>query len=155
MLLNQEILLILFGAIFIWLGALSFFLFRAVSHYRKLTTGVTKGDLGSVLEKILKEEKESAEGIDKLLSRIEDLEKEGTFHVQKTGLVRFNPFSDTGGSHSFALAILDGLNNGIVISSLHSRDQTRIYTKPVKNGKPVSYEFSKEEKEAIEKAQKH
>ncbi|PJE67856.1 hypothetical protein COU95_00120 [Candidatus Shapirobacteria bacterium CG10_big_fil_rev_8_21_14_0_10_40_9] len=155
MLLNQEVLLVLFGALFIWLGALSFFLFRAVSHYRKLTTGVTKGDLGSILEKILKEEKESTETIDKLLKRIEGLEKDGTFHVQKTGLVRFNPFSDTGGSHSFALAILDGRDDGIVISSLHSRDQTRIYSKPVKSGKPVSYEFSKEEKEAIGKAQKH
>lgn len=154
MLLNQEVLLVLFGALFIWLGALSFFLFRAVSHYRKLTTGVTKGDLGSILEKILKEEKESTDRIDKLLKRIEGLEKDGTFHVQKTGLVRFNPFSDTGGSHSFALALLDGRDDGIVISSLHSRDQTRIYSKPVKGGKPVAYEFSKEEKEAIGKAQK-
>lgn len=155
MLLNQEVLLVLFGALFIWLGALSFFLFRAVSHYRRLTVGTTGEDLGSVLEKILKEEKISEKKVNELVKRVEGIEEDGKFHVQKTGLVRFNPFSDTGGSHSFALALLDGRDDGIVISSLHSRDQTRIYSKPVKAGKPVSYEFSKEEKEAIGKAQKH
>ncbi|MFZ5365956.1 MAG: DUF4446 family protein [Patescibacteria group bacterium] len=154
MLLNQQLSLILLGAIFVWLGALSFFLFRAVFHYRRLTTGTTKEDLGSILEKILKEEKITEKRIDGIIKRADEIEKDGRFHVQKTGLVRFNPFSDTGGSQSFTLAVLDGHDNGIIISSLHSRDQTRIYAKPVKNGKPVGYEFSKEEKEAIEKAQK-
>ena len=155
MLLNQDLILILAGGVFVWLGALSFFLFRTVMHYRRLIAGAGKGDLVSILEKILKKEELTEKRIDEILKRVKSMEEEGRFHIQKTGLVRFNPFSDTGGSQSFSLAILDGGNSGIVISSLHSRDQTRIYTKPVKNGKPtVGFEFSKEEREAIEKAQR-
>lgn len=155
MLLSLQLTLVLFGAIFAWLAAVSFFLFRAVSHYRKLTTGTNKEDLGSILEKILKEAKITEKRIDEIIKRADEIEKNGRFHVQRTGLVRFNPFSDTGGSQSFTLAVLDGYDNGFIISSLHSRDQTRIYAKPVKAGKPVGYELSKEEKEAVEKAQRH
>ena len=75
-------------------------------------------------------------------------------HLQKMGFVRFNPFNDTGGDQSFCLAILDGNNNGIVISSLHNRDQTRIYAKRITKGRIEGAEFSKEEKRAFEDAQK-
>jgi len=72
--------------------------------------------------------------------------------------VRFNPFSQTGGNQSFSLALLDGNNNGLVISSLHSREGTRIYAKMVKEGegkgKGKKSSFSNEEKEAILKAKK-
>ncbi len=154
MLPTPEIALILFGTIFLWLILVSFFLSRTILHYRNLVLGEDQGNLSSVLEKILRKNDATEEEINKMMKRIEVLEKEKVFYVRKVGLVRFNPFSDTGGSHSFALAFLDGQDNGIVISSLHSRDQTRIYSKPVKLGKPANYEFSKEEEEAIKKAQK-
>lgn len=154
MLLNFNLILILFGLAFVWLVALSFFIFRAVSHYRKLTQGVAKGNLSNVLEKILKEQGLEKKRIDELIKRAEGIEKSGEIHVQKIGLVRFNPFSETGGDHSFTLAILDGKDSGVVISSLHSRDSTRIYAKPIKEGKAVGYEISKEEKQALERARK-
>jgi hypothetical protein len=154
MLSNEQFLLILAGVIFIWLAILTFFLFRVISHYRSLTKGVLKEDLISILEKILKEEKENQDKIERIFKKIEEIEKEGAFHIQKVGLVRFNPFSNTGGSHSFTLALLNDYDEGVVISSLHSRDQTRIYAKPIKGGKSEKYELSEEEKEAIEKAKK-
>ena len=52
-----------------------------------------------------------------------------------SGLVRYNPFEDTGGQQSFAMALLDGAANGVVISSLHSRQQTRIYLKTINAGR--------------------
>ncbi|PJC28376.1 hypothetical protein CO054_00495 [Candidatus Shapirobacteria bacterium CG_4_9_14_0_2_um_filter_39_11] len=72
----------------------------------------------------------------------------------KIGLVRFNPFPGTGGDQSFCLSILDGEGSGLVISSLHSRETTRIYAKPVKKGKAAGYELSTEEKQAIKNAKK-
>ncbi len=73
-------------------------------------------------------------------------------YVQKVGIVRYNPYNDTGGDQSFAVALLDGKGDGIVLSSLHGRDTTRIFAKPVKDRKEDSHPLSEEEKEAIQKA---
>lgn len=154
MLLNQQGVSLVLGFLFIWLAVLTFFLVRAITHYRKLISGAQKGSLESVLEKILNEQGIASKRIDELVSRIEKAGEEGLLHVQKIGLVRFNPFSGTGGDQSFVLAVLDGRNSGFVISSLHTRDATRIYAKEVKEGKPVKYQLSKEESEAIQKARK-
>ena len=67
------------------------------------------------------------------------------------GLVRFNPFPDTGGNQSFALALLDESDDGFVVSSLHSRTGTRIYAKAVVGGK-ADTSLSTEENEAIDQA---
>lgn len=64
------------------------------------------------------------------------------------GLVRFSAFPDTGGDQSFSLAILDSQRNGVVITSIHGREEARTYGKPVQNGKS-SYYLTKEESEAI------
>lgn len=69
--------------------------------------------------------------------------------------MRFNPFSQTGGNQSFSLALLDGNNDGIVISSLHNREETRVYAKIVKKGESEKeMPFSDEEREAIRQALK-
>ena len=72
--------------------------------------------------------------------------------VHKVGIVRFNPFKDIGGDQSFALALLDGKNSGIVVSSLHTREGTRIYSKPIVKGESEKYTLTDEEKEAIRTA---
>ncbi|HUS59984.1 MAG TPA: DUF4446 family protein [Nevskiaceae bacterium] len=155
MLLNYKDLgFILFGFLTVWLVALSIIFYRLFSHYQKLTKGITKKDLKSVLEKLLKSSNEEHNRINELTKKLEKLEKDGFYHIQKIGLVRFNPFAETGGDQSFCLAVLDNHDSGFVISSLHSRDKTRFYAKPVKNGQPVGYELSKEETRAIKKAKK-
>lgn len=73
--------------------------------------------------------------------------------IKKIGIVRFNPFNNTGGDQSFAIALLNSENSGIIISSLYLREGTRIYAKPVDKLKS-SYPLSKEEEEAIQKATK-
>ncbi|NTV41155.1 MAG: DUF4446 family protein, partial [Candidatus Moranbacteria bacterium] len=72
--------------------------------------------------------------------------------IHKVGIVRFNPFKDIGGDQSFALALLDGKDCGIVISSLHTREGTRIYSKPVIKGISEKYTLTEEEKNAIKEA---
>jgi len=65
--------------------------------------------------------------------------------------VRFNPFPDQGSNQSFAIGMLNEEKDGVVISSLYSRERMSIFAKPIKNGKS-EYELSAEEKEALEKA---
>jgi hypothetical protein len=87
----------------------------------------------------------------KLSQDLEKFKKESRFFVQKIGVVRYNPFSEVGGNQSFSIALLDGKNNGFVITSLYTREGNRVYAKPIQNGKS-QYFLSQEEKEAIEKA---
>jgi hypothetical protein len=68
--------------------------------------------------------------------------------IQRVGVVRYNPFEDTGSNQSFVLAMLDARGDGFVLSSLHSRQATRIFLKPVSAGKADSA-VSEEEAEAI------
>jgi len=69
--------------------------------------------------------------------------------VHKFGVVRFNPFGDIGGDQSFCAAFLDGKNNGLVISSLHTKEGTRVYSKPVVKGESDKYQLTEEEKRVI------
>lgn len=68
--------------------------------------------------------------------------------IRHVGLVRFSPFHDTGGDQSFALALLNGRGDGVVVTALHSRNDSRLYAKPVEQGSS-SYSLSPEEREAM------
>jgi len=77
------------------------------------------------------------------------LKKEAKLSVQKIGVVRFNPFKNLGGNQSFSVALLNGNNDGVVITSFYSRDGNRVFGKPIKNG-CSHHILSEEEKKAIE-----
>jgi len=91
---------------------------------------------------------ERVEALNRLHRDLEDLAKRS---IQKVGVVRFNPFADTGGDQSFAVALLDAEGNGVVLSSLHGRADTRIFAKPVQGGRS-KHALSDEEQDAIRKA---
>jgi hypothetical protein len=78
--------------------------------------------------------------------------KVSTLHIQKVGLVRFNPFEKTGGEKSFVITFLNYENSGIIINFIYTRDGLRVYSKKVRNGKGEEFELSEEEKKAIEKS---
>lgn len=71
--------------------------------------------------------------------------------IQKIGIVRYNAFKDTGSDLSFALALLDENNDGVVLNGIYARDSSNIYSKPIERGES-KYILSSEEKEAINKA---
>jgi uncharacterized membrane protein YukC len=81
---------------------------------------------------------------------LKTVEKRLKKSVQSVNTVRFNPFKGTGsgGNQSFATAFLDENNDGVVISSIYSREHTSVFSKPVRNG-VSEYELSEEEKQAI------
>lgn len=103
------------------------------------------------IEEVLARLEELANNFEKLSEELDALKKKSKFSVQKVALIRFNPFREVGGDQSFSVALLDGNNSGVVITSLYSREENRVYGKPVKNGES-EYLLSEEEKEAIERA---
>jgi hypothetical protein len=96
--------------------------------------------------------------INKLNKAKDNIEKEittinGKLKKSIRGLetIRFNPFPDQGSNQSFAIGMLNEEGNGLVISSLYSRERMSVFAKPIKNGQS-SYELTTEEKEALTKA---
>ena len=76
-----------------------------------------------------------ARELDEVVARQAVLEASQRKSFQRVGLVRYNPFEETGGNQSFALALLDAGGNGWVLSSLHARSGTRVYAKAIKAGR--------------------
>ena len=136
----------------IWLLIVSIFLWQLFSHYNSLVKGATSKSLKSVLDELLELTQKNKKDIDLLKNRCDTIEQEGRFHIQKIGLLRFNPFKDTGGDQSFILGLLDGNDTGTIISGLYSRSGMRWYAKQVKNAKGVDHELSDEERKAIKDA---
>jgi uncharacterized protein DUF4446 len=107
--------------------------------------------LDQVLEGQLARLETLSQRLDALNKLQHELEEITQRSIQKVGVVRYNPFSDTGGDQSFAIALLDSLGNGVVVSSLHSRTDTRVFAKQVQAGRS-RYPLSDEEQDAIKKA---
>jgi hypothetical protein len=89
--------------------------------------------------------------LDGVARRVEAEEQVGQRSITRVGVVRYNPFEDTGSNQSFALAMLDAKGDGFVLSSLHSRQQTRLFLKQIASGK-ADTALSQEENEAIRRA---
>jgi hypothetical protein len=90
--------------------------------------------------------------IQELFNISNTLHKQTHKSINKVGLIRFDPFKEYTGNQSFALALLDSKKNGVVMSSIHTREGTRIYAKNVKDGTAVIHELTQEEQDAIAQA---
>ena len=122
---------------------------RAVRAYRALVSGGDGGgSLGDVLEGHVGRVAEVGSRLGELERMHAQLSERSATSIQHIGLVRFNPFEDTGSDQSFAIALLDDRRDGIVISSLHGRSNTRVFAKPVEAG-TSSHTLSDEETQAI------
>jgi uncharacterized protein DUF4446 len=146
------ITIIFFLILISWLGVLTFYYLRLKKNYATFTQGTNRKNLDDVLSTLVHGEQTVKEDIAKLRARCDRIEKDEGYHLQKIGLLRFNPFKDTGGDQSFILALLDAHDTGIVITALYSRMGTRWYTKRVTRGKSMEHELSEEEKKALSMA---
>lgn len=104
-------------------------------------------DLENYMYRVERVEKQNAE----IISYCKNLDEEVAKCIQKVGIVRYSAFKDTGSDLSFAVAMLDENNDGIVFNGIYSREMSNIYAKPVKNG-VSEYTLSEEEKESIRRA---
>lgn len=143
-----SVILIGFG---VWIILLSLATIKIYRFFRKLSSDVKKENLINVLDEVLSKEKLNAEKISEINNAFEEFKGESLGHVQKIGHVRFNPFEEVGGDHSFSVAVLNGLDSGFLITGLHTRERTRVYVKNINNGKS-KVELSKEEKKALKQA---
>lgn len=148
--LDPQFFLILISLL--WSLILTFFFVRLFLYYSRLTKKGKKESIIQILEDILKRDEALEKEIASMKEMYVKLNKEGQLHIQKIGLVRFNPFNDTGGDQSFILALVDANNTGVIISSLHTRTGTRWYAKKVEHGKGTEYELSDEEAKALKSA---
>jgi hypothetical protein len=148
---DQLILMVIF---IIWLFVLSYFVYQIRSKIYKLTFQGQKDNILGIIDKIISQQKSSEKEIELIKTSVKGLVEINSLHVQKIGLIRYNPFDETGGDQSFVLSILDGQNNGIVLTSLYNRGVTRWYAKSVKNGKGEDHKLSGEEEAAIKHAHK-
>ncbi len=117
--------------------------------------GLTRGGDGRSLEAVLDAHLDRVDAVarqlDALTARATVLEGTQRKAFQRVGLVRYNPFEETGGNQSFALALLDAAGDGWVLSSLHARSGTRVYAKGITAGR-ADAGLSEEETAAIAQA---
>ncbi len=118
-------------------------------HYNSLTKGVDPKTLMNALQGIQHSLAQHERQLEVSRSELQKQKEHSILHLQNLTMKRFNPFGDTGGDQSFILAILDGNKDGVVITSLHSRENTRFYIKSVKGGVGIDHPLSEEEQKTI------
>lgn len=138
----------------IGIGAVSLLRLRSLTQRFDSALG---GNVTDSLESLLAEHLKRVENVDERLGELDAeykrLSVTNSLASQKISIVRFNPFGDTGGDQSFSLAVLDAHDSGYVLTSIHGRQGTRVYVKPVDFGKS-KYTLSAEEQQALTQAVK-
>ena len=124
---------------------------RLRRRIESITGGTDAQSLEAVLGSHMERVREVVKSVESVGARTGVIERDIAGSFGRLGLVRFNPFEDTGGNQSFALALLDGRANGFVVSSLHSRVGTRLYAKAITAGASETA-LSAEESEALRQA---
>ena len=122
---------------------------RRYQRFMQTLPFATDGAAGP--EAVLGALSQTAQRLTALESRTEYLERAMPTCIQRVGLVRFNPFHDSGGDQSFVLALLDAGGDGVIVSSLYTRTATRQYAKPVRAGR-ATHALTDEEQQALAQA---
>ncbi len=111
---------------FVW----NIFLGLALRKIKKRSTEFFAGNKAKNLEEVILQQSKSLKTLDKDIQELYNISNQINIlalrGLYKTGLVRFNPFKDVGGDQSVAIALLNGKNNGLVLSSLYTREGTRM-----------------------------
>lgn len=121
---------------------------------RRLLRGKAGHDLEDLMRKINDDLDFLAKSRIEIKQEIEAIRQRIRHHIRGVKTVRFNPFRDSGSNQSFATAFVNDKGDGVVISSLYSRDRVSIYAKPLESHKS-EYELSEEEKMAIAASKNH
>lgn len=135
----------------IWVLIVSLKLNRLTKLMKQLAPEGSERTLDQLLEQLLIKQEENRTLLASVENRVEQLNSLLQGCLQKVGLVRFNAFDDVAGQQSFSLALLDNQGNGVVITSLFGRTESRCYAKPVFGGESP-HRLSEEELEAIRQA---
>ncbi len=124
---------------------------RLQRRFDAILEDAEEGNVPAMLAEYMSVVRKVAGRTEEMESQVEYLLQNLPFLVRHVGLVRFSPFHDTGGDQSFSMAILDGRGDGIVVSALHSRQESKLYAKPIVGG-TSRYSLTEEEKQAIDES---
>ncbi|TCL76320.1 uncharacterized protein DUF4446 [Hydrogenispora ethanolica] len=124
---------------------------KKLKKYQIIFKGYENKDLETILINMAEKVELFQKNVANFETRLKDNEQKSEIHFQKWHLLRFKAFENSGGDQSFALALLDGSGDGVVLSSIFGREESRVYCKTVREGKST-YALSGEEQEAIIKA---
>lgn len=142
------ILLALQGLFLVLLLVAGFQLKKLLNRYRLLLSGKQETNLEGILLGLGERMKKAEEKIDRMDAKIVQMEKEATAHLQRWALQRYKAFANIGGDQSFSLVLLDRKGDGVMISSIYGRDESRVYAKSVSGGK-ANFPLSDEEQEVL------
>jgi len=129
---------------------ISFFkVIRSLNKAKKQYQAVIKGMSNRNLEEIILSNAQKIECLEEYMkendSRLSFISENLNLCLKNVVTKRYNAFEGVGGEQSFSIAMLDNLGNGIIISSIHGRDDARTYAKPIVDGRS-KYNLSEEEK---------
>ncbi len=127
-------------------------LFWLVIKLNKRVSAFTRGTSGTSLEGVMKQllddHETYIENHAQLVEVVESIHKRVVTSHRAFSMVRFNAFDHTGGNQSFCCAFLDENGNGMVLSSLYSRERSNVFAKPIQNF-TCEFELTKEEKQVL------
>src|SRR5437870_3380647 len=125
------LLVLLIGAV----GFLGWQFWQLQQKYGQFLKGAEAKQIEALVKSYASGVKDAHDKLEELATFCAKLHKNQKFALSHFALVRFNPFGDTGGDQSFAIALLDRNHDGIVLTGVHARSTTRIYAKEVQQGK--------------------
>jgi hypothetical protein len=144
---------IIIGLLLTIILILGFWLWRTEIRLKRLFRGRRSQNLETIVNDLQND-------IQKLKTGLIQAERVLAYHearlkkvVSRVSTIRFNPFQGQGGNQSFVSCFLNDQGNGVVISSLYSRDKVSVYAKPIIGGRS-NYELTAEEKRVINEAGK-
>jgi hypothetical protein len=119
-------------------------------NYKKFMKKIGNGNnIEEMLQKYLEKVEEVNVKNEEIINYCTRLDKDISLCIKKIGMVRYSAFKDTGSDLSFALALLNDNNDGVLLNGIYSREMSNIYAKQVNQGK-TNVKTSDEEKQALE-----
>jgi len=137
----------------IWIAVINRKLSRLTRQYRAMIDGTGVADLETVIGGLQQRAAGAEREIERLSGGLGRLEETVRLSAGRVGVVRYNAFAEQGSDLSFAVAIVNDERSGVVLSGIHSREQTFVYAKPVSGGESP-YPLTPEERRAIEQAER-
>lgn len=120
-------------------------------RYKKMMTGVDGANLERMMIGCIDSTKSVADENAKLWEENKAIKELLSNALTKVAIVRFRAFEDMGSDLSYAVAMLDSHNNGVILSSIFAREDSRSYAKPIVNG-TSTYPMTSEEEDALRQA---
>ena len=153
---NPDVALGILCAVIVLLLVLVLYLFVRLSSLKSLYQKMMRGEeSGESMEKMLLSHIEETRRVSEENARLREenarIDALLQTAVTRVGVVRFSAFQDMGSDLSYAVALLDAHNNGVVFSSIFAREDSRSYVKPIEDGRST-YTMTKEEEQAVKDA---